>query len=68
MVEIRRLIRTHEAIFSELGFEAPRPVARAVEMAVILNLSPGASSMISGCYSKRAQNSANSSCPASSSC
>ena len=37
MVEIRKLITMRETIFSELGVTAPRPVVRAVGMAVILN-------------------------------
>ena len=37
MVEIRKIITTRETIFSELGVTAPRPVVRAVGMAVILN-------------------------------
>src|SRR5215469_13971128 len=37
MVEIRKLITMRETIFSELEVAAPRPVARAVGMAVILN-------------------------------
>ena len=37
MVEIRKLITTRETIFSELGVAAPRPVVRAVGIAVIIN-------------------------------
>jgi hypothetical protein len=37
MVEIRKLITMREIILSELGVTAPRPVVRAVGMAVILN-------------------------------
>ncbi len=37
MVEIRKIITTREAVFSELGVKAPRPVVRAVGMAVITN-------------------------------
>jgi hypothetical protein len=37
MVEIRKIITTREVILSELGIEAPRPVVRAVGMAVIVN-------------------------------
>jgi hypothetical protein len=37
MVEIRKFITTRERIFSELGVAAPRPVVRAVGMAVIVN-------------------------------
>jgi hypothetical protein len=37
MIEIRKLITTREAIFSELAVTAPRPVVRAAGMAVILN-------------------------------
>jgi hypothetical protein len=37
MVEIRKIITTREMILSELGVEAPRPVVRAVGMAVIGN-------------------------------
>jgi hypothetical protein len=31
MIEIRKLITIRETVFSELGVEATRPVARAVE-------------------------------------
>jgi len=37
MVEIRKVITTRELILSELGVAAPRPVVRAVGMAVIRN-------------------------------
>ena len=37
MVEIRKIISTREMIFSELGVKTPRPVVRAVGMAVITN-------------------------------
>ena len=37
MVEIRKIITTREVVFSELGVRAPRPVVRAVGMAVITN-------------------------------
>jgi hypothetical protein len=37
MIEIRKLITTREAIFSELGVTAPRPVVRAIGLAVIVN-------------------------------
>jgi hypothetical protein len=37
MVEIRKIIATREVVFSELGVKAPRPVVRAVGMAVITN-------------------------------
>jgi hypothetical protein len=37
MVEIRKLITTREVVLSELGVAAPRPVVRAVGMAVIRN-------------------------------
>jgi hypothetical protein len=37
MVEIRKVITTRELILSELGVAAPRPIVRAVGMAVILN-------------------------------
>src|SRR5262249_30224376 len=37
MVDIRKIITTREAIFSELAATPPRPVVRAVGMAVILN-------------------------------
>jgi len=37
MVEIRKLIIMREVVLSELGVTAPRPVVRAVGMAVILN-------------------------------
>jgi len=37
MVEIRKFITMREAVLSELGVAAPRPVVRAVGMAVIGN-------------------------------
>jgi hypothetical protein len=37
MVEIRKMITTRETIFSELEVAAPRPVLRAVGMAVTVN-------------------------------
>ena len=37
MVEIRKIITTREAVLSELGVAASRPVVRAVGMAVIRN-------------------------------
>ena len=37
MVEIRKFITMREAVLSELGVAAPRPVVRAVGMAVIRN-------------------------------
>jgi hypothetical protein len=37
MVEIRKIIMTREMVLSELGVAAPRPVVRAVGMAVIVN-------------------------------
>src|SRR5215468_8309910 len=37
MVEIRKIITTREVVFSELGIAAPRPIVRAVGMAVIVN-------------------------------
>ena len=37
MIEIRKIITIREAVFSELGVEASRPVTRAVGMAVIRN-------------------------------
>ena len=37
MVEIRKIVTTREVVFSELGVKAPRPVVRAVGMAVIAN-------------------------------
>ena len=37
MVDIRKIITTREMVLSELGVAAPRPVVRAVGMAVILN-------------------------------
>src|ERR1700674_1553761 len=37
MIEIRKIITTREMVFSELGIEAPRPITRAVGMAVIRN-------------------------------
>ena len=37
MVEIRKLITMGDMVLSELGMTAPRPVVRAVGMALILN-------------------------------
>jgi hypothetical protein len=37
MIEIRKIITSREAVFSELGVEAVRPTVRAVGMAVIRN-------------------------------
>jgi hypothetical protein len=37
MLEIRKIVTTREVIFSELGVAAPRPIVRAVGMAVIRN-------------------------------
>ena len=37
MIEIRKTITLRETVFSELGVEAPRPITRAVGMAVIRN-------------------------------
>ena len=37
MVEIRKIITMREVVFSELGVAAPRPVVRAVGIAVIRN-------------------------------
>src|ERR1700737_4322829 len=37
MVDIRKIITTREVVLSELGVAAPRPVLRAVGMAVIRN-------------------------------
>jgi hypothetical protein len=37
MVEIRKITTTREVVFSELGVKAPRPVVRAVGIAVITN-------------------------------
>jgi Amino acid synthesis len=37
MVEVRKIITTREVLFSELGVAAPRPIVRAVGMAVITN-------------------------------
>src|ERR1700731_1534587 len=37
MIEIRKIVTTREGILSELGVAAPRPVVRAVGMAVIRN-------------------------------
>src|SRR5262249_54965476 len=37
MLEIRKLVTLREVIFGELGVAAPRPVVRAVGMAVIRN-------------------------------
>jgi hypothetical protein len=37
MIEIRKIITSREAVFSELGVEANRPTTRAVGMAVIRN-------------------------------
>ena len=46
MVETRKLVTTRETIFSELGVAAPRPVVRAVLMAVIVNLFAGRSATL----------------------
>jgi hypothetical protein len=37
MVDIRKIITMRETVLSELGVAAPRPVVRALGMAVILN-------------------------------
>ena len=37
MVDIRKIITVREMVLSELGVAAPRPVVRAVGMAVIIN-------------------------------
>jgi hypothetical protein len=37
MLEIRKIVTTREVIFSELGVAAPRPIVRAVGLAVIRN-------------------------------
>jgi hypothetical protein len=37
MLEIRKIVTTREVIFSELGVAAPKPIVRAVGMAVIRN-------------------------------
>ena len=37
MIEIRKIITIRERVFSELGVEPTRPIARAVGMAVIRN-------------------------------
>ena len=37
MVEVRKIVTTREVLFSELGVAAPRPIVRAVGMAVITN-------------------------------
>jgi hypothetical protein len=37
MVEIRKIITTREMVFSELGVAAPRPIVRAIGLAVIVN-------------------------------
>ena len=37
MVDIRKIITMREIVLSELGAAAPRPVVRAVGMAVIRN-------------------------------
>src|SRR5215472_10802065 len=37
MTDIRKLITLREVVYSELGAAAPRPVVRAVGMAVIVN-------------------------------
>jgi hypothetical protein len=37
MVDIRKIITTREVVLSELGVAAPRPVLRAVGLAVIRN-------------------------------
>ena len=46
MVDIRKIITMREVVLSELGVAAPRPVVRAVGMAVIATLSPDGSSTI----------------------
>jgi len=53
MVEIRKIITMREVVLSELGVAAPRPVVRAVGMAVIRTPSPAGSSIIFGPFSKR---------------
>jgi len=37
MIDIRKIVTIREVVLSELGFTAPRPVVRAVGMAVIRN-------------------------------
>ena len=37
MLQIRKIVTTREVIFSELGVAAPKPIVRAVGMAVIRN-------------------------------
>ena len=37
MIEVRKITTAREVVFSELGVKAPRPVVRAVGMAVITN-------------------------------
>ena len=37
MTDIRKILTLREVVFSELGHEAPRPVVRAVGIAVIRN-------------------------------
>ena len=46
MVDIRKIITMREVVLSELGIAAPRPVVRAVGMAVIVTPSPDGSSTI----------------------
>jgi hypothetical protein len=58
MVEIRKIITAREVILSELGVAAPRPVVRALGMAVILNPFAGRSSMICARCSRQGQCSA----------
>jgi hypothetical protein len=37
MIEIRKIVTLREVVFSELGYEAPRPIVRAVGIGVIRN-------------------------------
>src|ERR1700722_6883289 len=37
MIEIRKIVTTREIVFSELGVTAPKPVVRAIGLAVIRN-------------------------------
>src|SRR5262245_33940577 len=37
MIDIRKIVTMREMVLSELGVAAPRPIVRAVGMAVILN-------------------------------
>ena len=59
MVEIRKIITSREMVLSELGVAAPRPIERAVGIAVFLN--PFAKRFVDVCdrCSRQEQGSAN---------